>query len=80
METEGHVERLAEVFELIGKAPRAKTCDAILGILFPGFFYCHSLSNPFFKNWISFFYKKSLIDLSLYLSNHKYHLFSVDTR
>ncbi len=32
-ETEGHVERLAEVFELIGKAPRGKTCDAILGII-----------------------------------------------
>ena len=32
-ETEGHVERLTEVFELIGKAPRGKTCDAILGII-----------------------------------------------
>ncbi|KUL94346.1 hypothetical protein DK26_15165 [Bosea sp. WAO] len=36
METEGHVERLTDVFELIGKAPRAKTCDAILGILDEG--------------------------------------------
>ncbi|MGW9331587.1 YciE/YciF ferroxidase family protein [Bosea sp. NPDC055594] len=36
METEGHIERLADVFELIGKAPRAKTCDAILGILDEG--------------------------------------------
>lgn len=35
-ETEGHVERLAEVFELVGKAPRGKTCDAILGILEEG--------------------------------------------
>lgn len=35
-ETEGQVERLGEVFELIGKAPRAKTCDAILGILDEG--------------------------------------------
>ncbi|MGF7055693.1 ferritin-like metal-binding protein YciE [Bosea sp. OAE752] len=35
-ETEGHVERLAEVFELIGKAPRGKTCDAILGIIEEG--------------------------------------------
>ncbi|WP_376984960.1 ferritin-like domain-containing protein [Bosea sp. R86505] len=35
-ETEGHVERLGEVFELIGKAPRGKTCDAILGILDEG--------------------------------------------
>ena len=35
-ETEGQVERLSEVFELIGKAPRAKTCDAILGILEEG--------------------------------------------
>lgn len=35
-ETEGHVERLTEVFEMIGKAPRAKTCDAILGIIEEG--------------------------------------------
>jgi ferritin-like metal-binding protein YciE len=35
-ETEGHVERLGEVFELIGKAPRGKTCDAILGIIEEG--------------------------------------------
>ncbi|MGO4670721.1 YciE/YciF ferroxidase family protein [Bosea sp. 2RAB26] len=35
-ETEGHVERLSEVFESIGKAPRAKTCDAILGIIEEG--------------------------------------------
>ncbi len=35
-ETEAHVERLGEVFEVIGKAPRGKTCDAILGILEEG--------------------------------------------
>lgn len=35
-ETEGHVERLEQVFELLGKAPRGKTCDAILGILEEG--------------------------------------------
>jgi ferritin-like metal-binding protein YciE len=35
-ETEGHVERLAEVFDIIGKAPRGKTCDAILGIIEEG--------------------------------------------
>nr|WP_047577865.1 ferritin-like domain-containing protein [Methylobacterium sp. ZNC0032] len=35
-ETEGHVERLAQVFELIGRAPRGKTCDAILGIIDEG--------------------------------------------
>lgn len=35
-ETETHVERLGEVFEAIGKAPRAKTCDAILGIIEEG--------------------------------------------
>ncbi|MGO4175772.1 ferritin-like domain-containing protein [Bosea sp. RAF48] len=35
-ETETHVERLAEVFELLGKAPRGKTCDAILGIIDEG--------------------------------------------
>ena len=35
-ETEGHVERLVQVFELIGKSPRGKTCDAIEGILAEG--------------------------------------------
>jgi ferritin-like metal-binding protein YciE len=31
-ETEGHVERLEEVFLLIEKKPQGKTCDAIVGI------------------------------------------------
>jgi ferritin-like metal-binding protein YciE len=35
-ETEGHVERLERVFELIGKPARGKTCDAILGIVEEG--------------------------------------------
>ena len=35
-ETEVHVERLEQVFELIGKTPRGKVCDAILGILEEG--------------------------------------------
>jgi ferritin-like metal-binding protein YciE len=35
-ETEEQVERLAEVFEAIGKKPRGKTCDAILGIIAEG--------------------------------------------
>jgi len=35
-ETEGHVERLTKVFEIIGKAPRGKTCDAILGTIEEG--------------------------------------------
>ncbi|MEI5668432.1 ferritin-like domain-containing protein [Bosea sp. CCNWLW174] len=35
-ETEGHIERLGDIFEAIGKAPRGKTCDAILGILEEG--------------------------------------------
>lgn len=35
-ETAEQVERLSQVFELIGKSPRAKTCDAILGILKEG--------------------------------------------
>jgi ferritin-like metal-binding protein YciE len=35
-ETEGQVERLEKVFELIDKPPRAKTCDAIQGILDEG--------------------------------------------
>lgn len=35
-ETAEQVERLSQVFELIGKPPRAKTCDAILGILKEG--------------------------------------------
>ncbi|MFC7399347.1 ferritin-like domain-containing protein [Chelatococcus sp. GCM10030263] len=32
-ETEAQVERLQQVFELINKPARAKTCDAILGII-----------------------------------------------
>ncbi|MEO8241196.1 MAG: ferritin-like domain-containing protein [bacterium] len=32
-ETEGHIERLQQVFDLLGKPARAKTCDAIEGIL-----------------------------------------------
>ena len=35
-ETEGHVERLERVFEILGKTPRGKTCDAILGIIEEG--------------------------------------------
>jgi ferritin-like metal-binding protein YciE len=31
-ETEGHVERLEQVFALIDKKPQGKTCDAIVGI------------------------------------------------
>jgi ferritin-like metal-binding protein YciE len=31
-ETEGHVERLEEVFSLIDKKPQGKTCAAIIGI------------------------------------------------
>ena len=32
IESEGHVERLQQVFEIIGKTPRAKTCEAMQGI------------------------------------------------
>jgi ferritin-like metal-binding protein YciE len=35
-ETEGHVERLEQAFELLGKPARGKTCDAILGIIEEG--------------------------------------------
>jgi ferritin-like metal-binding protein YciE len=35
-ETEGHVERLEEVFGLIDRPARAKTCDAIVGIVDEG--------------------------------------------
>ncbi|WP_312366979.1 ferritin-like domain-containing protein [Ensifer sp.] len=31
-ETKVHIERLEQVFELIGKKPESKTCNAILGI------------------------------------------------
>jgi len=36
LETEGHVDRLEQVFEMLGQTPRGKTCDAILGILEEG--------------------------------------------
>jgi ferritin-like metal-binding protein YciE len=32
IETQGHVARLEKVFEIIGKKPQGKTCDAIVGI------------------------------------------------
>jgi ferritin-like metal-binding protein YciE len=35
-ETENHVERLQQVFEIIGKRARGKTCDAIEGIVAEG--------------------------------------------
>jgi len=35
-ETEGQVERLEQIFELIQKPARGKTCDAIVGILDEG--------------------------------------------
>jgi ferritin-like metal-binding protein YciE len=35
-ETEGQIDRLEKVFEMIDKAARAKKCDAILGIIAEG--------------------------------------------
>ncbi len=35
-ETEGHIERLEQIFELLGKPARGKKCDAIEGILDKG--------------------------------------------
>jgi ferritin-like metal-binding protein YciE len=35
-QTEGHVERLQQIFEGMGKPARGKTCDAILGIIEEG--------------------------------------------
>lgn len=35
-ETQEHVIRLEKIFEAIGKKPRGKTCDAILGIIAEG--------------------------------------------
>jgi ferritin-like metal-binding protein YciE len=35
-ETEGHVDRLEQIFEIIGAPARGKTCDAILGIIEEG--------------------------------------------
>jgi ferritin-like metal-binding protein YciE len=36
IETEEHVKRLEQVFDLIGAKPQAKTCDAIMGIVKEG--------------------------------------------
>jgi ferritin-like metal-binding protein YciE len=36
VETEGQVQRLEQVFELIEEKPQAKTCDALLGIVKEG--------------------------------------------
>jgi ferritin-like metal-binding protein YciE len=35
-ETEVHVERLEDIFEMLGKPARGKTCDAIIGIVEEG--------------------------------------------
>jgi ferritin-like metal-binding protein YciE len=35
-ETEGHMQRLEQIFEILGKPARGKTCEAILGILEEG--------------------------------------------
>ena len=35
-ETEGQVERLEQVFQILGEAPKGKTCDAIVGIIEEG--------------------------------------------
>lgn len=35
-ETEGQIDRLEQVFDIIGKSPRGKTCEAINGILEEG--------------------------------------------
>src|SRR6202046_4167594 len=35
-ETEGHIERLEQIFEILGKPARGKKCDAIEGILDEG--------------------------------------------
>jgi ferritin-like metal-binding protein YciE len=35
-QTEGHIERLEQVFEIIGAPARGKTCEAILGIIEEG--------------------------------------------
>lgn len=35
-ETQGQIDRLEQVFEMIGKSPRGKACDAIVGILDEG--------------------------------------------
>src|ERR1700684_33173 len=35
-ETRGHIERLEQVFEMIGKRPQAKPCEAINGIVAEG--------------------------------------------
>lgn len=35
-ETEGQIERLEQIFDLIGKSARTKTCEAIVGLLDEG--------------------------------------------
>ena len=35
-ETEGQVDRLEQVFEILGEPPKGKTCDAIMGLIEEG--------------------------------------------
>jgi ferritin-like metal-binding protein YciE len=35
-ETEGHVQRLEQIFEILGESPKGKTCDGMKGVLEEG--------------------------------------------
>jgi ferritin-like metal-binding protein YciE len=35
-QTQGHIERLEEVFDMVGRRPRAKICEAIKGLIAEG--------------------------------------------
>jgi ferritin-like metal-binding protein YciE len=35
-ETEGHVQRLEQIFEMLGKSPKGKTCEGMKGLLTEG--------------------------------------------
>ena len=45
-ETEGHIERLDKVFEMIGKTPRGKKCEAIIGIIAEGKEVIEEVDDP----------------------------------
>jgi ferritin-like metal-binding protein YciE len=45
-ETEGQIERLEKAFEMIGKTPRGKKCDAIIGIVAEGKEVIEEVDDP----------------------------------
>lgn len=49
-ETEGHIKRLEQCFDLIGKKPKSKTCDAMKGLVSEGDTVVSATGDPDVKD------------------------------